>query len=128
MRPISGPMYGIPPERVVGSTLSLVYRDGDVYTTAELQFVDDGPTKPVRLFERIGRRPVFAAGNSNGDIEMLEFSASSDRPSMQVLILHDDADREFDYTAGAETALTRAADDGWVVASIKNDWTTVFGA
>ncbi|MFD1815853.1 HAD family hydrolase [Rhodococcus gannanensis] len=128
MRPISGPMYGIPPERVVGSTVSLVYRDANVYTTADLQFVDDGPGKPVRLWDRIGRRPVFAAGNSNGDIEMLEFTASSARPSLQLLILHDDAEREFDYTSGAETALQRAANDGWIVASIKNDWKTVFGA
>ena len=77
MRPITGPLYGIPPERVVGSSVGLVYKDGDVYTTAEPEFLDDGPIKPVRLWNRIGRRPIFAAGNSNGDIEMLEFTGAS---------------------------------------------------
>ncbi|MFI5718641.1 HAD family hydrolase [Nocardia sp. NPDC051750] len=127
MRPVSGPMYGIPPERVVGSTVGLVYKNTDVYTTAEMEFVDDGPGKPVRLWSRIGRRPIFAAGNSNGDIEMLEFTAASEHPSMQLLVLHDDAEREFDYTGGAEKALDLATAAGWTVAGIKNDWTTVFG-
>ena len=111
MRPITGPMYGIPPERVVGSSVGLVYRDGDVYTTAKPEFLDDGPIKPVRLWSRIGRRPIFAAGNSNGDIEMLEFTGAS-APSLQLLVLHDDADREFDYVAGAEKALEQADDRG----------------
>ena len=126
MRSITGPLYGIPPERVVGSSVGLVYQDGDVYTTAEPEFLDDGPIKPVRLWSRIGRRPIFAAGNSNGDIEMLEFSDASSRPSLQLLILHDDADREFDYIAGAEKSLELATAKGWTVASIKNDWSTVF--
>ncbi|MGW0181564.1 HAD family hydrolase [Nocardia sp. NPDC003345] len=127
MRPVSGPMYGIPPERVVGSAVGLVYENTDVYTTAEMEFVDDGAGKPVRLWSRIGRRPIFAAGNSDGDIEMLEFTAASAHLSMQLLIRHDDPDREFDYTAGAEKALERAAAEGWTVAGIARDWTTVFG-
>ncbi len=126
MRPITGPLYGIPPERVVGSSVGLVYKDGNVYTTAEPEFLDDGPIKPVRLWSRIGRRPIFAAGNSNGDIEMLEFSDASSRPSLQLLILHDDADREFAYVAGAERSLDLATAKGWTVASMKNDWVTVF--
>jgi phosphoglycolate phosphatase-like HAD superfamily hydrolase len=126
MRPISGPLYGIPPERVVGSSVGLVYRDGHLYTTATPEFLDDGPIKPARLWSRIGRRPIFAAGNSNGDIEMLEFTRGGSHPSLQLLVLHDDADREFDYVAGAEKALDLAKTDGWVVTSIKNDWTTVF--
>jgi phosphoglycolate phosphatase-like HAD superfamily hydrolase len=126
MRPITGLLYGIPPERVVGSSVGLVYRDGDVYTTAAPEFLDDGPIKPARLWSRIGRRPIFAAGNSNGDIEMLQFTDGSTGPSLQLLVLHDDADREFDYVAGAEKALDLAKSDGWVVTSMKNDWTTVF--
>lgn len=121
MRPITGPMYGIPPERVVGSSVGLTYKDANVYTTAEPEFLDDGPMKPVRLWSRIGRRPIFAAGNSNGDIEMLEFTRG-----LRLLVLHDDADREFDYVAGAESALELAGAEGWTVASIKSDWTTVF--
>jgi phosphoglycolate phosphatase-like HAD superfamily hydrolase len=126
MRPITGPLYGIPRERVVGSSVGLVYKDGNVYTTAQPEFLDDGPIKPVRLWSRIGRRPIIAAGNSNGDIEMLQFTAASTGPSLQLLVLHDDAEREFDYVAGAERALDLAKSDGWVVTSIKNDWTTVF--
>ena len=126
MRPITGPLYGIPPERVVGSSVGLVYRDGNVYTTAQPEFLDDGPIKPVRLWSRIGRRPIFAAGNSNGDIEMLQFTGASTVPSLGLMILHDDADREFDYVAGAEKALQLAKSEAWTVVSIKDDWTTVF--
>jgi phosphoglycolate phosphatase-like HAD superfamily hydrolase len=122
MRPVTGLLYGIPPERVVGSSVGLIYRDTDVFTTAQPEFLDDGPMKPVRLWSRIGRRPILAAGNSNGDIEMLEFTRG-----MRLLVLHDDADREFDYTAGAEKALEQAAKDDWTVVSVRNDWTTVFG-
>jgi phosphoglycolate phosphatase-like HAD superfamily hydrolase len=121
MRPVTGPLYDIPPERVVGSSVGLTYRDTSLFTTAQPEFLDDGPMKPVRLWSRIGRRPILAAGNSNGDIEMLEFTRG-----MRLLVLHDDADREFDYTAGAEKALEQAAKDGWTVVSVRDDWTTVF--
>lgn len=122
MRPVTTALYGIPPERVVGSSVGLVYRDGHLYTTDQPEFLDDGPIKPVRLWSRIGRRPIFAAGNSNGDIEMLEFT-----DGLRLLVLHDDADREFDYTAGAEKSLQQAADEGWTVVSMRDDWATVFG-
>ncbi|MGX9787416.1 HAD family hydrolase [Mycobacterium sp. MMS18-G62] len=121
MRPITSQLYGIPPERVVGSSVGLDYRDGELFTTSQPEFLDDGPMKPVRLWSRIGRRPILAAGNSNGDIEMLEFTKG-----MRLLILHDDADREFGYTAGAEKALEQAAKDDWTVVSMRNDWTHVF--
>jgi phosphoglycolate phosphatase-like HAD superfamily hydrolase len=121
MRPITSALYGIPPERVVGSSVGLDYRDGHLFTTAQPEFLDDGPMKPVRLWSRIGRRPILAAGNSNGDIEMLEFTRG-----LRLLVLHDDADREFDYTAGAEKALEQAAKDNWTVVSMRNDWTRVF--
>ena len=122
MRPVTSQMYGIPPERVVGSSVGLTYSDADVYTTAEPEFLDDGPMKPVRLWSRIGRRPVLAVGNSNGDIEMLEFTRG-----LRLLVRHDDADREFDYVTGAERALARANEDGWTVVSMREDWTNVFG-
>jgi len=122
MRPVTTALYGIPPERVVGSSVGLDYRDGHLYTTAQPEFLDDGPMKPVRLWSRIGRRPILAAGNSNGDIEMLEFTRG-----LRMLVLHDDADREFDYVAGAEKSLEQAAKGDWTVVSMRNDWTTVFG-
>jgi phosphoglycolate phosphatase-like HAD superfamily hydrolase len=126
MRPITSALYGIPPERVVGSSVGLTYRDANLFTTAQPEFLDDGPMKPVRLWSRIGRRPIFAAGNSNGDIQMLEYANTGTGPSLSMLVLHDDAEREFDYIAGAEQALSDAATHGWIVASIKRDWASVF--
>lgn len=126
MRPITQTMYGIPPERVVGTAMGLEFADGHVHTTSTLEFLDDGPVKPVRIWSRTGRRPIFAAGNSNGDIEMLQYSQAGTQPSMQLLVRHDDAEREFDYIAGAEKSLDLAAAGGWTVTSIKNDWTRVF--
>ncbi len=131
MRPVAGDLYGIPPERVIGSSLEIGYLESeddsrDVLYKAQMDFFDDGPTKPVRIWSRIGRRPVVACGNSNGDIEMLRFAKTGKRPALRLLLLHDDAEREFDYTAGAEKALERADTAGWTVISIKNDWTTVF--
>ena len=80
----------------------------------------------MRIWSRIGQRPILAAGNSNGDIPMLRYAGGKDRPALRLLLLHDDADREFDYTAGAEKSLETAAAHGWTVVSIKNDWATVF--
>jgi hypothetical protein len=87
---------------------------------------DDGPEKPIRIWSRIGRRPILSFGNSNGDVPMLAFSGTSTTPSLRLLLLHDDADREFDYTAGAEQALEAASRENWTVVSMKNDWNTVF--
>lgn len=122
MRPITWPVYGIPPERVVGSSVGLVYREGHLYTTSTPEFLDDGPVKPARLWDRIGRRPILAAGNSNGDIEMLEFTHG-----LRLLVRHDDADREFEYDTGAERALEDAEKSGWTVVSMREDWAKVFG-
>jgi phosphoserine phosphatase len=129
MRPVSREMYGIPRERVIGSSSTFAYhsnaRGGVITHMPAADYLDDGPEKPLRIWNRVGRRPMLAAGNSNGDVPMLEF-AHRDGPTLRLLIQHDDAEREFDYTAGAEEALTRAKTDGWTVVSIKNDWTKVF--
>jgi len=130
MRPITQELYGIPPERVVGSSLSLAYREngdgGDVLTQAHLDVLDDGPAKPTRIWSRIGKRPILAGGNSNGDIQMLQFANKPPRLALRLLVLHDDAAREFDYVSGAEKSLELAKQYGWTVVSIKNDWQTVF--
>jgi phosphoserine phosphatase len=130
MRPISHEVYGVPRERVIGSSTSLAYEPdeggGRILRKPELDVVDDGPEKPVRIWSRVGRRPLLAAGNSNGDLPMLAFAEQPGRPSLRLVVLHDDADREFDYTAGAELALQRAAAGGWTVVSISRDWATVF--
>ena len=130
MRPISQDMYGIPRERVIGSATTFEYTSdeggGTITHKAEADYLDDGPQKPIRIWSRTGRRPLLAAGNSNGDIAMLDFSQHKDKASLRLLLLHDDADREFDYTTGAEQALERAGTSGWTVVSVKNDWATVF--
>jgi phosphoserine phosphatase len=130
MRPVTHEIYGIPSERVVGSSTALRYQDdehgGTVVYQAQMDVFDDGPVKPVRIWSRIGRRPLVAVGNSNGDVEMLQFAGGKSRPALRLLVLHDDAEREFDYVAGAERALEQARTRDWTVVSVKNDWATVF--
>jgi hypothetical protein len=130
MRPISQEVYGIPRERVIGSAPALEYvadeHGGTIMRKAEADYLDDGPQKPIRIWNRTGRRPLLAGGNSNGDIAMLDFTRHRNKPSLRLLVLHDDAEREFDYTSGAEQALDLAGKDSWTVVSIKNDWATVF--
>jgi FMN phosphatase YigB (HAD superfamily) len=130
MRPISQDMYGISRERVIGSSSTFTYTSdehgGTITHKPEADYLDDGPEKPVRIWNRTGRRPMLAAGNSNGDTAMLEFTHRPDKPTLRLVICHDDAEREFDYTTGAEQVLERAAKDGWTLVSIKNDWATVF--
>jgi phosphoserine phosphatase len=130
MRPISQDVYGIPRQRVIGSSAALAYtsdeRGGTITHKPEADYLDDGPQKPIRIWSRTGRRPLLAAGNSNGDVPMLHFTQHPDKPSLRLLVLHDDDEREFAYTAGAERALDQAASDGWTVVSIKADWATVF--
>jgi phosphoglycolate phosphatase-like HAD superfamily hydrolase len=121
MRPVTTALYGIPPERVVGSSVGVTFTGGSLVTTGQPEFLNDGPVKPVRIWDRIGRRPIFAAGNSNGDIEMLQYTNG-----FRLLVRHDDAEREFDYIAGAEKALDLAETESWTVASIQNDWAHVF--
>jgi phosphoserine phosphatase len=132
MRPVTSAIYGIPPERVVGSSQGLKFSGGDghgdLLIQPALDVFDDGPEKPVRIWNRIGRRPILAAGNSNGDDEMLMYCGRPGRrPGLRLLIDHDDAEREFAYTAGAERVLAHAETHGWTVVSMRDDWTTVFG-
>jgi phosphoserine phosphatase len=129
MRCIAREMYDIPPERVIGSSTALRYQDGDgggrVAYRARPDLFDDGPAKPVRIWSRIGQRPLITVGNSNGDIEMLRFAGGA-RPALRLIVLHDDKAREFDYAAGAERALELAKSLRWTVISMWHDWSTVF--
>ena len=130
MRPISQEVYGIPRERVIGSASAL-----DVHERRPRRHdhAQGGGRLPRRRpaeadphLEPDRRRPLLAAGNSNGDVAMLQFTQHADKPTLRLLILHDDDEREFDYTTGAEQALEQAGKDGWTVVSVKNDWATVF--
>ena len=130
VRGFAADVYGLSPERIIGSSTELAYVAGDdggslVYQAAPDVF-DDGPAKPVRIWSRVGRRPLIAGGNSNGDLPMLRFAGTPSRPALRLLVLHDDPDREFDYVKGAEAALDAANAEGWTVISVKNDWAAVF--
>jgi phosphoserine phosphatase len=130
MRPFAEQLYGIPPERVIGSAFGLDFRldedDADLLYKSKIDVFDDGPEKAVRIWSRIGRRPLVAGGNSNGDVPMLRFARHRGRDALRLLILHDDPDREFEYVAGAEDALERARQRSWTVVSVKDDWSSVF--
>jgi hypothetical protein len=128
MRPFAEQLYGIPPERVIGSAFGLDLRLGEedsrLLYKSEIDFFDDGPEKPVRIWSRIGRRPLVAGGNSNGDIPMLRFARQPGREALRLLV-HDDPEREVVYVAGAEEALQRARERSWTVVSVKDDWAYV---
>ncbi|WP_448141614.1 HAD family hydrolase [Stenotrophomonas bentonitica] len=130
MRPITSELYGIPPERVVGTTVTLEYREdvgiGKVVHTSKLEVFDDGPNKVVRIWSRIGSRPIFAAGNSNGDIQMLQFATQGDGPSLALLVTHDDDERDIAYTSGAQKSVALAKERGWPLVSVRDDWAKVF--
>jgi phosphoserine phosphatase len=130
MRPVAGGMYGIPPERIIGSALGITYssegRQHALMYKGAMDFFDDGPEKPIRIWSRIGRRPILAFGNSNGDVPMLAYAGSDSLPALRMLLLHDDSEREFDYVAGAEQAIDVAKQENWTMVSMKNDWAQVF--
>jgi phosphoserine phosphatase len=130
MRPVSHELYGIPRDRVIGTSSTFAYTSDDhggtITHKAEADFLDDGPQKPIRIWSRTGRRPILAAGNSNGDIPMLEFTYHPNKPCLSLLVLHDDDQREFSYTTGAEQSLEQADQLGWTIVSMKNDWARVF--
>ena len=129
MRPMTSDYYGIPPERVVGTAEGLEYdaATNQVQYAASLQFFDDGPEKPIRIWTRIGRRPLLAGGNSNGDLEMLRYVQGHPR-SLSLLVHHDDDTGRGDapYDKGAEEVLAAVDEHGFVRVSIKDDWATVF--
>ncbi|WP_210132975.1 HAD family hydrolase [Stenotrophomonas rhizophila] len=130
MRPITRELYGVPPERVVGTSVALQYREedgiGKVVHTSKLEVFDDGPNKVVRIWSRIGARPIFAAGNSNGDIQMLQFATQGKGASLALLVTHDDDEREIAYTSGAQKSVALAKERGWPLVSVREDWAKVF--
>ncbi len=130
MRPVTEGLYAIPPERILGSAVKLDFQadkeGATIMRRPGLDFINDGPAKAVHIWERIGRRPILAAGNANGDLAMLQYTAANTRAALCLLVDHDDAEREFSYTAGAEEAMRQAKEDGWTVISVKEDWRRVF--
>ena len=136
MRPWTEKVYGIPPEQVVGSSIKTKFelRDGKpaLVRLPEINFIDDKTGKPVGINEHIGRRPVAAGGNSDGDQQMLEWTQAGPGARLMMLVHHDDAVREFAYGAESkigtfsDALMAEAKKNGWTVISMKNDWKRVF--
>ena len=130
VRGIAEALYDIPRQRVLGSSVALQFvadeDGGRIVQQAELDVVDDGPGKPVQIWHVIGQRPILAAGNSNGDLEMLAFTGGPSLPALRLLLVHDDPDREFGYVSGAEKAIKTAQEQCWTRISMKQDWLQVF--
>jgi hypothetical protein len=135
MRPWTEKVYGIPPEQVVGSSIKLKFkmRDGKpvLMRLPEIDFIDDGPGKPVGIQKFIGRRPIAAFGNSDGDLQMLQWTAAGEGRRFMLLVHHTDADREWAYDRKShigrlDKALDEAQRLGWTVVDMKKDWKRVF--
>jgi phosphoglycolate phosphatase-like HAD superfamily hydrolase len=136
IRAFSERIYGIPPEQVIGSTGVTEFRLGAdgvprLFRLPKIEFVDDGPGKPIGIQRLIGRRPVFAFGNSDGDQQMLEWTAAGSGSRFAGLVHHTDAEREWAYDRTSsvgrlDKALDEATAKGWTVVDVKRDWKRVF--
>lgn len=141
MRPVTERLYGVPPEQVVGSSIKTKFdvKDGkpEMIRLPEVDFIDDKAGKPVAINKFIGRRPIAAFGNSAGDREMLQWTGAGSGPRLMMLVLHDDAQREYAYGPAnglpntpfgtfPQDLMGEARQKGWVVISMKDDWRRVF--
>jgi len=135
MRPWAEKVYGIPPEQVVGSSIKTKFemRDGKpvLVRLPEMNFIDDGPGKPAGINSHIGRRPIAAFGNSDGDLEMLQWTAAGNGKRFCLYVHHTDAEREWAYDRQTpigklDKGLDEATAKGWTVVDMKNDWKRIF--
>jgi phosphoserine phosphatase len=137
MRVFAEQVYGVPPEQVIGSSIATEYevRNGKpvIVRQPKIDFIDDKAGKPVAINKFIGRRPIAAFGNSDGDFQMLEWTTGGSGPRLAVIVHHDDAVREFAYDRGSHIGkLERGLDEGprrgWTIVSMKDDWKTLYPA
>jgi len=135
MRPWTERVYGVPPEQIVGSSIKTRFqmRDGrpELFRLAEMNFIDDKAGKPVGINEYIGRRPIAAFGNSDGDLEMLQWTTMAGGSRFGLIVHHTDAEREYAYDRNSpfghlDKALDAAAVNKWTVVDMKNDWKRIF--
>jgi phosphoserine phosphatase len=135
IRPWAEEVYGIPKENVIGSRISVAYDyiDGEpvIMRKPALDFIDDKAGKPVAIHQFIGKRPILAVGNSDGDLQMLEWTATNTKPSLNVYIHHTDAEREWAYDSASHIGMLKqglidAKKNNWLVIDMKNDWRKVF--
>ncbi len=141
MRPMTEAVYGIPPEQVIGSSIKTQFEKKDgkpvLMRLPEINFIDDKDGKPVGINQFIGRRPIAAVGNSDGDRQMLEWTGAGEGSRLMMLVLHDDAEREYAYGPAngladthfgrfTQSLMDEAKKSGWVVISMKDDWKQIF--
>ncbi len=135
MRPWTEGVYGIPPEQVIGSSIKTKFeiRDGKpvLVRLPEIDFIDDKAGKPVGIHKFIGRRPIAAFGNSDGDLQMLQWTAAGHGPHLCLYVHHTDAEREWAYDRAShigrlDRGLDEAKDRGWAVVDMKRDWKRIF--
>jgi hypothetical protein len=135
MRPWAEKAYGIPPEQIIGTEqgVTLEMRDGKpvMVRLPNMTFVDDGAGKPIGIYRHIGKRPIAAFGNSDGDLQMLQYIAAGQGRNLVLVVRHDDAEREFAYDRQSkighlDKALDEATAKGWTVVSMKNDWKRIY--
>ncbi len=132
MRPFVSEVYGTPSEQVIGSSIEVKYENGNIIRTPKFRFLDDKEGKPVAIHYHIGKRPVFAAGNSDGDFEMMLYTeANKAHKTLQLYVHHTDEKREWKYDRDShigkfDKGLDYAKDNNWTVVDMKNEWKVVF--
>jgi hypothetical protein len=135
MRPMTEKAYGIPPEQVVGSSVVAEFQDKDgkpvLVRMPKIDFINDKAGKPVGIYQHIGRRPILAFGNSDSDMQMIEYTMAGEGRRMGLFVHHTDADREYAYDRKShvgtlDKALDQAGAKGWIIVDMKKDWKTVF--
>ena len=131
MRSFSERVYGITPDRVMGSSIRKHFektKDGVVLRRQPelVQPINDAASKPELIERHVGKKPILAVGNADGDLEMLQYAASNERRSLAILLRHDDGDREYAYDSGAEKVQAIAQQEGWLTVSMRTEFKTIF--
>jgi hypothetical protein len=136
MRPISEKTYGIPPEQVVGSSVVAEFQENEkgkstLVRMPKIDFINDKAGKPVGIYQHIGRRPILAFGNSDSDMQMIEYTLAGDGRRLGLFVHHTDAEREYAYDRKShvgtlDKALDQADAMGWIIVDMRKDWKTVF--
>jgi len=136
MRAFAAEIYGLPPYRVIGSVGATEFRDGaagpELVKSATIQVINDGPQKPASIHTHIGQRPILAAGNTDGDLAMLQWTAASPHRTLQLVVQHTDAEREYAYDrdpilgAGTSALYAAATEYQWTLVDMAADWAVVY--
>ena len=135
MRAWAGEVYGLPPHRVIGSVGETEFREGsdgpELVKTSAIQVINDGPQKPSSIHRHVGQRPILAAGNTDGDLAMLEWTAASPHRTLELFVRHTDGDREYAYDrdpilgSGTEQIHAAAIKRNWTVVDMAADWSAI---